>query len=204
MTIGLQQDQRVFSDYLNLKTPRNVGDSGTPYEDSWAILDLAKNIDIAMADMDLELTLTNDKFAAGVTNPLNWVVNLGSTNLTIASITKDSDTECTITFDPQEAWAQLSASLESLQGLAQLSITKDSADGLAQLAVSLNSSSKLPQFAIVEESSSHLCQLAISGVALGAVDPVITVDLTEDTFLSDGTAETLTTGPLIWTRQILV
>ncbi len=192
MTIGTQQDQKVFSDYLNLKTPRNVGDSGTPLEDTWAKLDLVKNIDIALADMDLELSLTNDRFSAGVTTPGNWVVNLGTTNLSIASIAKDSDTACTITFDPQEVWPQLDVSLESLHGLAQLAITKDSSDGLAQLAITQSSASSIPQLAIVKDTASHLCQLAISGVALGAVDPVVTIDLTQDTFLSEATAETMT------------
>ncbi len=191
MTIGTQQDQKVFSDYLNLKIPRNVGDSGTALEDSWAKLDLVKNIDLAMADMDLQLSLTNDRFSAGVTTPSNWVFGAGSTNLTIASISKDSDTECTISFDPQEEWPQLEASLETLYGLAQLDITKDSADGLAQLAITQSSASGLPQLSIAEDTASHLCQLAISGVALGAADPTITVDLTEDTFLSQAAAETM-------------
>lgn len=192
MTIGTQQDQKVFSDYLNLKIPRNVGDSGTSFEDTWAKLDLVKNIDLGTGDMDLELSLTNDRFSAGVTTPGNWVFDSGATNLTIASIAKDSDTTCTVTFDPQEEWPQLSASLETLYGLAQLEITKDSADGLAQLAITKDSASSLPQLSVAEASSSHLCQVAISGVALDAVDPTITIDITEDTFLSQVAAETMT------------
>jgi hypothetical protein len=107
------------------------------YVELWPALSVKKTIDLGTADYEMELELANDTFTAGATSESNWNFVAGSTNLTIASIVKDSDTQVTITFDTQVEWPQLTG----------------------------------------------------SGVTLAELNPVMTVDLTADTFLSEVAAE---------------
>lgn len=105
----------------------------------WPLLSVKKTIDLPTADYELEMELDGDTFDAGATNAANWTFDAGTTNLTIASIAKDSDTQCTFTFNTQAEWAQLEC----------------------------------------------------SGVTVAELNPVMTVDLTDDTFLSEVAAENL-------------
>ena len=72
----------------------------------WPLLDLVKNIDIGV-DLTMEIGLENDTFHADAEVTSNWTFGAGSTNLTIASIAKDSTTKCTVTFNDQVEWPQL-------------------------------------------------------------------------------------------------
>lgn len=165
----------------------------------WPSLECTKTIDLPTADYEAEITLAgNDTFSAGCTNEANWTYGAGSTGLTIASIAKDSDTQVTVTFDPQIELGQLDISKASALKLAQLAITKSTASEIGQMAITEDSASKLGQIAVARKSATSQTVLTLSGCTALELNPVFTVDLTHGTFLSEAAAETTANWTFNW------
>lgn len=142
------------------------------YIEAWPFLEVEKTIDLEASDYDLELSLTGDTFAAGSETPSNWTLDAGTTNLTIKSITKDSDTAVTIEFNPQIEWPQLTIS----------GVKVDDED--PTITVDLAGDTFASE-ALAENLTNWVLDNATSGLTLGAVTYV---DNDQVTIATTGTA----------------
>lgn len=72
--------------------------------EGWPRLTLHKLPDVTGVppDYDVELTVSGDTWDAGggAVNLANWTITYGATGLTVGSVTRDSDTQVTLSFDP--------------------------------------------------------------------------------------------------------
>jgi len=142
----------------------------------WPKLALHKNI-VIPSDLTIEVTLTNDTFHADAEINGSWTVTVGDTVLTLDSVAKDSDTQCTLTFTGAEA---IDGTITIMAKKAAL-VTGDYDSGVLTIATDTGASSCTEAPALFFTNQ----------IAVDAENPSMIVVVNNDEFISVEACEDL-------------